>query len=136
MANWSRFQLTARPKLTRNGKANGQIDYVEFSATSSEGNTARVWRIDEWYLTALFNIFESPELVTDIISELRAGNSVTLPGDYSGTQLIQLGFRMPFRKPPHPFSISTINRSRYAQESKDTVLTDEGIASRFDAELS
>ena len=54
MANWSRFQLTARAKLTRKGKANGQIDYVEFSATSSEGNADRVWRTDEWYLTALF----------------------------------------------------------------------------------
>ena len=107
MANWSRFRLTARPKLTRNGKANGQIDYVEFSATSNEGNADRVWRIDEWYLTALFNIFESPELVTDIISELRAGNAVTFPDDYSGTQLIQLGFRMPFRKPPQ--SIKHIN---------------------------
>ncbi len=135
MANWNRFRLTARPELTRKGKANGQIDYVEFSA-SSEGNADRVLRIDEWYLTALFNIFESPELVTDIISELRAGNSVTFPDDYSGTQLIQLGFRMPFRKPPHSLSVSTIHRSRYMHKSKDTVLTDEGMASRCDAELS
>ena len=109
MPNWNRFHLTARPKLTRKGKANGQIDYVEFSATSSDGNADRVWRIDEWYLTALFYIFESPELVTDIISELRAGNSVTFPDDYSGTQLIQLGFRMPFRKPPHPLTVSRNN---------------------------
>ena len=135
MVNWNRFRLTARPKLTRQGKANGQIDYVEFSA-SSEGSADRVWRVDEWYLTTLFNIFESPELVTDVISELRAGNSVTFPDDYSGTQLIQLGFRMPFKKPPHPLSIATIHRSRYIHKSKGTVLTDEGMASRFDAELS
>jgi hypothetical protein len=109
MANWSRFQLTARPKPTRNGKANGQIDYVELSASSSEGNANRVWRLDEWYLTALFDVFESPELVIDIISELRAGNSVTFPDDDSGTQRIQLGFRMPFRKPPHPLTVSTID---------------------------
>ena len=109
MPNSSRFQLAARPKLTRNGKPNGQIDYVEFSATSSDGHADRVWRVDQWYLTALFNIFESPELVSDIITELRAGNPVTFPDDYSGTQLIQLGFRMPFRKPPHPLSVSSNN---------------------------
>jgi hypothetical protein len=87
MTNWSRFTLTAYPKLKHKGKANGRIDYVELSATSSAGNRDRVWRVDEWFLTKLFSVIESPELVTDIICELRAGNSVTFPNDYSGAQL-------------------------------------------------
>jgi hypothetical protein len=98
MSEFSRFRLVARPTLRRKGKANG-IEHVEFRALC-EGKEDRVWRIEEWYLSTLFDVLESPELVTDIICELREGNSVTFPDDYSGTQLVLMGFRMPMRKPP------------------------------------
>jgi hypothetical protein len=113
MTEYSRFQLVARPSLRQKGKAKSQIDYVEFCA-SCAGHEDRVWRIGEWYLTTLFDILESPELVTDIICELREGNSVTFPGDFSGTQLVLLGFRMPLKKPPQSAFVRTASPGRYA----------------------
>ena len=98
MSELSRFRLVARPTLRRKGKAN-EIECVEFCA-SCAGHEDRVWRIDEWYLSTLFDVLESPEVVTEIICELREGKSVTFPDDYSGTQLVLLGFRMAMRKPP------------------------------------
>jgi hypothetical protein len=98
MSEFSRFRLVARPTLRRKGKAN-EIESVEFRALC-DGKEDRVWRIDEWYLTTLFDVLESPEVVTEIICELREGHSVTFPDDYSGTQLVLMGFRIPMRKPP------------------------------------
>ena len=98
MSEFSRFRLVARPTMRRKGKVNG-IEYVEFRALC-DGKEDRVWRIDEWYLPTLFDVLESPELVTEILCELREGNTVTFPSDYSGTQLVLLGFRMPMRKRP------------------------------------
>ena len=98
MSEFSRFRLVARPVLRRKGNAN-EIDYVEFRALC-DGKEDRVWRIDEWYLPTLFDVLESSELVTEILCELREGHSVTFPDDYSGTQLVLLGFRMPIKKPP------------------------------------
>jgi hypothetical protein len=114
MSEFRRFLLVARPSLRRSGKTNSQIDYVEFRA-SCAGHEDRVWRIEEWYLSTLFEIIDSPELVTEIICELRAGNSVTFPEDYSGTQLVLLGFRIPMKKPPQSAFVRTVAPSRYVQ---------------------
>jgi hypothetical protein len=112
MSEFSRFRLVARPTLRRKGKANGAIDYVEFRALC-DGKEDRVWRIDEWYLTTLFDVLESPEVVANIICELREGNTVTFPNDYSGTQLVLLGFRMPMRKPPQSAFVPRSSPGRF-----------------------
>ncbi len=112
MSEFSRFQLVARPSLRRSGKTNSQIDYVEFRA-SCAGHEDRVWRIEEWNLDTLFEIIESPELVTEIICELSEGKSVTFPADYSGTQLVLLGFRMPVKKPPQSVFVRGTMQGRF-----------------------
>jgi hypothetical protein len=99
MSESSRFQLVAHPSLRSKGGAGDGIAHVEFRAFC-EGHEERVWRIEEWYLTTLFDILDSPEVVTEILCELREGRPVTFPGDYSGTQLVLLGYRMAVRKPP------------------------------------
>ena len=111
MSEFSRFRLVARPTLRRKGKANA-LESIEFRALC-DGKEDRVWRIEEWYLTTLFDVLESPERVTDIISELREGNSVTFPDDYSGTQLVLLGFRMPMRKPPQSAFVPRTSPGRF-----------------------
>jgi hypothetical protein len=114
MSESSRFQLVARPFLRRSGKTNSQIDYVEFRA-SCAGHEDRVWRVEEWFLATLFEIIESSELAGEIICELREGNSVTFPADYSGTQLVLLGFRMPVKKPPQSAFVRTAVPGRFIQ---------------------
>jgi hypothetical protein len=113
MSEFSRFRLVARPSL-HVGKANRRLDYVEFCA-SCEGKEDRVWRIEEGYLSTLFDVLESPELVTEILCELREGNSVTFPDDYSGTQLVLLGFRIPMKKPPQSAFGRTVSPGRFIQ---------------------
>jgi hypothetical protein len=109
MAELNRFQLVARPSLRRQG---GGIEYVEFRA-SRDGREERVWRIEEWYLTVLFDVLESPEAVTEILCELSEGRSVTFPEDYSGTQLVLLGFRLPMKKPPQSAFVRSPAQGRY-----------------------
>jgi hypothetical protein len=111
MSEFSRFRLVARPTLRRKGKLN-EIACVEFRALC-DGKEDRVWCIEEWYLSTLFDVLESPEVVAEIICELREGNAVTFPDDYSGTQLVLLGFRMPMRKPPQSAFVPRVSPGRF-----------------------
>jgi hypothetical protein len=111
MSEFSRFRLVARPTLRRKGKVNG-IESVEFRALC-DGKEDRVWRIEEWYLTTLFDVLESPELAAEILCELRDGKTVAFPDDYSGTQLVLLGFRMPMKKPPQSAFVPRVSPSRF-----------------------
>jgi hypothetical protein len=114
MSESSRFQLVARPTLRGKGAAGGGIAHVEFRA-SCDGQEERVWRIEEWYLSTLFDIIESRQLVTETLCELRDGRPVRFPGDYSGTQLVLLGYRMAIRKPPQSAFVLSRASRRYAR---------------------
>jgi hypothetical protein len=78
--------------------------YVEFVA-SHEAEDLRIWRMPAHDLDILFDIVESSELVADLICALHEGTSVALPGDYSASQLVLLGYRIPARKPPRPANL-------------------------------
>src|SRR5260370_9568056 len=104
MPDMGRFKLIAYPTLRHRPDGPGKLNYVEFFA-SRDGEVNRIWRVEDQHLDTLFDILESPELVTDIICNLRDGTSVALPGDYSAVHLVLLGFRVPFKKPPQPASI-------------------------------
>jgi hypothetical protein len=112
MSDVSRFQLEAHPSLRTKGKVGDGIAHVEFRA-SSDGHEKRVWRIEEWYLSTLFDIVDSREAVTEILCELHDGKPVTFPGDYSGTQLVLLGYRMAIRKPPQSAFVLSRAPRRY-----------------------
>jgi hypothetical protein len=113
MPDTSRFQILARPKIVHRANAAGGLDYVEFFA-SHEAEDLRIWRMAANDLDILFDIVESSELVTDLICELHGGTSVALPGAYSATQLVLLGYRIPSRKPPQP---ANLPGNRYAKHS-------------------
>ena len=113
MSESGRFQLVAHPSLRRKGKVADGIAYIEFRA-SCDGQEERVWQVEEWYLSTLFDIVESHEVVTEILCELQDGRPVTFPGDYSGTQLVLLGYRMAIRKPPQSAFVLSRSYKRYA----------------------
>ena len=98
-----RFQLAAHPTLSRKG-AKVELDYVEFIAVR-EGEEARTWVIQGRELDALFDILTSPELIADLIGDLRDGRSVTFPDDYSAVHLVLLGYRVVHGKSPQRVSI-------------------------------
>jgi hypothetical protein len=114
MSDIGRFKLIAYPKLRHRPDGLGKLSYVEFFA-SRDGEVNRVWRVEDQKLDSLFDILESPELVTNIICNLRHGTSVALPGDYSAVHLVLLGFRVPFKKPPQPASVPSSVNARFIQ---------------------
>ena len=105
MSAIGRFQLTAHPKL-KGKSAKVELDYVEFIAFR-DGEEARTWAVQEHELGLLFDILASPELITELICDLRDGRSVTFPNDYSALHLVLLGFRVPHKKEPQRVCISS-----------------------------
>ena len=114
MSDLGRFKLIAHPKLRLRPDGPGKLNYVEFFA-SRDGEVKRIWRVEDQNLDTLFDILESPEMVTDIICRLRGGTSVALPGDYSAVHLVLLGFRAPLKKPPQPASVPGSVNARFIQ---------------------
>jgi hypothetical protein len=113
MPDANRFQIRARPTMAHRANTGGGLDYVEFFA-SHEAEDLRIWRMAAHDLVNLFDIVEPSELVADLICELHEGTSVVLPGDYSGAQLVLLGYRIPTRKPPRP---ANFPGNRYAKHT-------------------
>jgi hypothetical protein len=102
-----KFRIVLRPKFACESDTPRTVNYVEVIA-SRDGEDDRRWRIEVENLGILFDIITPAEAVVDMICDLRDGTAVTLPGGYSAVNLILLGFRMPFKKPPTKSNIPNV----------------------------
>jgi hypothetical protein len=112
-----RFRIVFNPKLACESDAPEILDYVEVVA-SRDGEVDRLWRVEVENLVDLFDIIKPAETAVNMICDLRDGTAVTLPGDYSGVHLIQLGFRMPFKKAPRESNIPNIALAKFIQTTE------------------
>ena len=84
------FTVRANPVLHDSGEHAGKLDYVRFTADSSNG-THKEWRLAAGLLDKKLHILESSGLRYGILSKLHSGARADLPGTYSTKQLADLG---------------------------------------------
>jgi hypothetical protein len=85
-------KLTLSPSIfSRANLPRGYLKSVTFIAIRN-GVSAKTWRIKDGSLLSWLAAALTPEAASDIFAELNAGHRVHLPGEYTRSQLIDIGF--------------------------------------------
>ncbi len=75
------FTLTAEPRLKQDGPLRGYLDYVVFTACTTDG--LQMWHADKsGNLITDFSALVPPLTAIEIVKELYLGRTVALPGRY------------------------------------------------------
>jgi hypothetical protein len=88
------FTIRANPVLHDTGALAGKLDYVRFTADSSNG-THKEWRLAASLLDKKLHVLESSGMRYGIVSKLQSGARADLPGTFSIKQLADLGLPDP-----------------------------------------
>ena len=84
------YRVTVRPHLLREGEFKGHLEYVEFIARS--GDLVLGWHETNYgQLPESFRRLVPDPIADNLISILRMGDEVTLPGHYTAEQVRSLG---------------------------------------------
>ncbi len=85
------YTVRANPVLHEFGEMEGQLGAVRFTADSKSGSH-REWEVVAADLDARLYSLESSGMRYGVLSKLRAGARVELPGTYTAGQLEALGY--------------------------------------------
>ncbi len=85
---------SSKPRPARHRGPAGKLDYVRFTADSSNG-THKEWRLAAALLDKKLHVLESSGMRYGIVSKLHSGARADLPGTYSIKQLADLGLPDP-----------------------------------------
>ena len=86
------FTVRANPVLYDSGEFAGQLEYVRFTADSKDG-THKEWRTGSAEIDNVLHMLESSGMRHKVVSDLRSGARVDLPGLYKAGDLVELGLR-------------------------------------------
>ena len=86
------YNVRANPVVHEFGEMEGQLAAVRFTADSKSG-LHREWQIVADELDSRLFSLESSGLRYGVLSKLRAGGRVELPGAYTAGQLEALGYQ-------------------------------------------
>ena len=85
------YSVRANPVLHEFGEFEGQLASVRFTADSGAG-AHKEWQVPVEHLDTRLRILESSVIRHNVLSKLRAGGRVELPGKYKVAQLEAMGF--------------------------------------------
>ena len=88
----STFTVRANPVLYDSGELVGQLEYVRFTADCKDG-THKEWRMDSAEIDKVLHVLESSGMRHKVLSHLRSGARIDLPGVYKAGDLAGLGLR-------------------------------------------
>ena len=86
------YTLRIKQSFTVSGKANCGSQYVTLLADRSDG-THKSWQIENSQLLSALSCLMGTALARVACADLEAGRSTNLPGTYSPSELVELGFR-------------------------------------------
>jgi hypothetical protein len=86
------YSVRANPVLHESDELEGQLAFIRFTADSKSGSH-KEWQIAAEEIDARLHVLESSGLRYGVVSKLRAGGRVELPGTYKVLQLQAMGYR-------------------------------------------
>ena len=87
----STFTVRANPVLYDSGELVGQLEYVRFTADCKDG-THKEWQMDSAEMDEVLHVLEDG-MRHKVLSHLRSGSRIDLPGVYKAGDLVGLGLR-------------------------------------------